>query len=71
MPVYEYHCPTCRSTFEMLRPMSRSTDDATCPSGHKKATRVLSLVANRPREAGAPSSGGGCGGCGGGCSCGG
>ena len=70
MPLYEYHCPSCRETFELLRPMRRSLEPATCPSGHAKAGRVLSLVADSPRGAGAPSGGGGCPGCAGGsCSC--
>ena len=73
MPLYEYRCASCRTTFELLRPMSRLGEDATCPAGHPKANRVLSLVADRPRDSGgAPSGGGGCPGCaGGGCSCGG
>jgi hypothetical protein len=54
MPLYEYHCPSCRQTFELLR----------------KAGRVLSLVANLPRDTGASATGGGCPGCAGGaCSC--
>lgn len=72
MPLYEYHCPSCRGTFELLRPMSRSSEIATCPAGHPKAERVLSLVAERPRGGSAAAGGGGCGGCAGGsCSCGG
>jgi putative FmdB family regulatory protein len=75
MPLYEYRCPTCRSTFELLRPMNRSEEAATCPAGHRGAERVLSLVAARAWGGAetfeAPSNGGGCGGCaGGGCACG-
>ena len=72
MPLYEYHCPSCRRTFELLRPMNRSSEPATCPSGHPNAGRVLSLVANLPRETGVSAATGGCPGCAGGaCSCGG
>ncbi|MCH7697756.1 MAG: zinc ribbon domain-containing protein [Chloroflexi bacterium] len=72
MPLYEYHCPSCRRTFELLRPMHRSSEPATCPSGHPKAGRVLSLVADLPRDTRASATGGGCPGCAGGaCSCGG
>jgi putative FmdB family regulatory protein len=74
MPLYEYRCPTCRSTFELLRPMSGAEQRATCPSGHGGATRVISLVAARAWDGapvpGAAASGGGCA-CGGGsCGCG-
>ena len=70
MPLYEYHCPSCRNTFELLRPMHQSAESATCPSGHPEAGRVLSLVADSPRGDSAPSGGGGCQGCaGGGCRC--
>ncbi|MCI0776925.1 MAG: zinc ribbon domain-containing protein [Chloroflexi bacterium] len=70
MPLYEYHCPSCRETFELLRPMQQATEPATCPSGHPKAGRVLSLIADPPRGASAQSGGGGCPGCAGGaCSC--
>jgi putative FmdB family regulatory protein len=73
MPLYEYRCPTCRTTFELLRPMSDAERKATCPSGHGGATRVISLVASRSWDgaavSGAAASGGGCA-CGGGsCGC--
>jgi putative FmdB family regulatory protein len=45
MPLYEYHCPQCETRFELLRPMSRSDDPATCPNGHKRAQRVPSVFA--------------------------
>ena len=49
MPLYEYRCSTCRATFELLRPMRRSSEPATCPHGHSGATRTISLVAARAR----------------------
>ncbi len=65
-------CPSCRRTFELLRSMNQSSEPATCPSGHPKAARVLSLVADLPRDTGAGAAGGGCRGCAGGsCGCGG
>ena len=61
MPLYEYHCQTCRTTFELLRPMHHSSEPATCPIGHSGATRVLSLVAARAKEGdGMMTAGGGC-----------
>jgi putative FmdB family regulatory protein len=74
MPLYEYHCPSCKTTFEVLRPMSNASSTAACPSGHKGASRVISLVASRAWAGeGAEtlrSGGGGCA-CGAGaCGCG-
>ncbi|MGY0486787.1 FmdB family zinc ribbon protein [Streptomyces sp. WG-D5] len=65
MPRYEYRCRTCTTTFELSRPMSASSDPATCPSGHEDTVKLLSAVA----VAGGASAGGGGGGgcCGGGC----
>jgi putative FmdB family regulatory protein len=60
MPLYEYRCPTCRKTFELLRPMSESTTGATCPRGHKHATRTLSLIAAPVRESSPGASQAGC-----------
>ncbi|MFZ9397164.1 MAG: FmdB family zinc ribbon protein [Ilumatobacteraceae bacterium] len=70
MPLYEFRCRTCESTFEVRRPMSEASDPATCPSGHPGAVRLLSVFASvgggsAPAASPAPSSGGGCGsGCG-------
>ena len=46
MPVYEYFCRTCNEKFELLRPMSRGEEPATCPDGHVGASRILSLFAS-------------------------
>ena len=76
MPLYEYRCRSCDTTFSERRPMSRSSEPATCPDGHPEARRVLSVFATAGRSSGgadapAPSFGGGGfgGGCGGGCAC--
>ena len=75
MPLYEYFCRKCAVKFELLRPMSRSEQPATCPQGHAGAARTLSVFApvGRGTEASydMPMSGGGGCGCGGACSCGG
>ncbi|MCH8995351.1 MAG: zinc ribbon domain-containing protein [Chloroflexi bacterium] len=60
MPLYEYHCQTCRTTFELLRPMNDSSEPSTCPAGHSGATRVVSLVAARAKEGDDMTAGGGC-----------
>ena len=46
MPLYEYYCPQCETRFELLRPMSRADDSATCPNGHQRAKRVLSVFSS-------------------------
>ncbi|MFG1945532.1 zinc ribbon domain-containing protein [Nonomuraea sp. NPDC048826] len=68
MPRYDYRCRACGSTFEVSRPMSASSDPASCPEGHDDTVKLLTTVgmtgsatATAPR----PASGGGC--CGGGC----
>ncbi len=75
MPLYEYHCPTCDTRFELLVPMSRSSAAAMCPAGHPGAPRVVSVFATHTKgENGSVSAlaggGGGCGSCSGGaCAC--
>ncbi|MFE9455671.1 zinc ribbon domain-containing protein [Streptomyces californicus] len=72
MPRYEFRCRTCGDTFEVSRPMARSSDPASCPAGHDDTVKLLSAVAvggaagsgSAPSGGGA-GSGGGC--CGGGC----
>lgn len=78
MPLYEYYCSRCAAKFELLRPLSRIDEAATCPAGHGGATRALSMFAVRTDNAGSwagdsaemPSAGGGCACGGGGCGCG-
>jgi putative FmdB family regulatory protein len=73
MPIYEYFCPRCASKFELLRPMDKADQPATCEQGHKGGTRVLSVVAAVGRgDDGtvAMMQGGGCACGGGGCGCG-
>jgi putative FmdB family regulatory protein len=73
MPLYEYYCRTCSAKFELLRPMSRSDEPATCPQGHPSGARTLSVFATVGKGGEAafgqmPAAGAGCA-CGGGCSC--
>ncbi len=69
MPLYEYYCPTCKTRFELLRSMSKASDAAPCPSGHRNAERVVSLVAARAWDGASVSMSGEA--FGGGCACGG
>jgi putative FmdB family regulatory protein len=65
MPVYEFRCRTCDTTFEARRPMAESNAAATCPDGHLDTVRLLSVFASvgaAPAGSPAPASGGGCGG---------
>ncbi len=73
MPMYEYYCAKCSTTFELMRAMMHRDATATCPKGHAGARRTLSMFASVRKGAAGESmpSGGGCG-CGGGaCGCGG
>jgi putative FmdB family regulatory protein len=71
MPRYEYRCRACGDTFELNRPMSQSSDPASCPQGHDDTVKLLSTVAVGGRSAQGFSGGGGGGCCGGACGCGG
>ncbi len=68
MPLYEYYCRECEGKFELLRPMSRSDEPATCPQGHAGAQRVLSVFAAFSSGEGGTEAvaGGGCAACAGG-----
>ncbi|HEX4755894.1 MAG TPA: zinc ribbon domain-containing protein [Candidatus Dormibacteraeota bacterium] len=76
MPVYEYRCNDCRTTFEVLRRMGDRELSALCPSCESRASMpLISQVAAThgataaSATAGAPATAsGGC--CGGGCGCG-
>ncbi len=70
MPIYEYWCPECKSSFEKLRPMNGKDSEVVCPRCSSSVKKMLSVVAVVGRNVeGESYSGGGCG-CGGGCSCG-
>ena len=45
MPVYEYFCPSCKSRFDQLRPMSAMDDVARCIECDTPSRRVISLFA--------------------------
>lgn len=66
MPIYEYRCAECDDLFELRRPVADAGADATCPSGHGGARRVLSRFAATGRAASPIPAGGGCGA---GCAC--
>ena len=45
MPIYEYICSDCELKFELLRPLSQASEEASCPRCHKTAERKLSKFA--------------------------
>jgi putative FmdB family regulatory protein len=45
MPIYEYRCPDCRSSFELLRPMTQSGEAAVCPKCGHTSTKAISRFA--------------------------
>ncbi|OGO02431.1 MAG: hypothetical protein A2Y59_06145 [Chloroflexi bacterium RBG_13_52_14] len=64
MPIYEYKCPKCGLKFELLRPMSKSNEDAPCPTCKNGAKRaVSSFAAFTKSSSGSPSAVAGSGGC--------
>lgn len=72
MPLYEYYCPKCESKYELLRPLSRMNEPASCPTGHSGGERVLSMFAALTKGSDGEMSavgGSGCAACAGG-SCG-
>ena len=45
MPTYDFHCPSCESSFEERRSFARSDEPATCPTcGDAHAAKVISTV---------------------------
>ncbi len=61
MPIYEYCCPKCGLKFELLRPMSKSNDDAPCPTCKNGAKRAVSMFAALTKSS--SGAGGGCSTC--------
>ena len=44
MPLYEYDCTACGTTFEKLRPMSKASTSAPCAQcGSAETSRAISL----------------------------
>ncbi len=45
MAIYEYRCTKCGATFELMRSMSHSDNDAPCPECGAPAEKKLSVFA--------------------------
>jgi putative FmdB family regulatory protein len=70
MPVYEYYCRSCDTTFDKLRPIRAADEMAECPAGHPGAARTITVFATLSKGGAAeamPAGGGCCGGSG--CAC--
>ncbi|HEY2430313.1 MAG TPA: zinc ribbon domain-containing protein [Acidimicrobiales bacterium] len=61
MPLYEYVCRECDARFEARRPMAEADDPVSCPSGHARVSRRLSVFATTGRASAAAGSGVPCG----------
>jgi len=73
MPIYEYVCPECDTTFEKMRSLSQSDQPCECPSCKAEARRKLSVFAafsqsmgGVPKAVPGAGSGPSCSSCGGG-----
>jgi putative FmdB family regulatory protein len=47
MPIYEYFCPGCGKTFELMRPFSQSDATACCPACGINGEKLLSAFASK------------------------
>ena len=72
MPIYDYRCTDCDSTYDVYHKTREIAEDVVCPScGSTKHTRLMSIPAAAVMNGGSASSasscdsGGGC--CGGAC----
>jgi len=45
MPLYEYHCPSCDLTFEVLTSLSEASKKKPCPECGRRAPRIVSAFA--------------------------
>ncbi len=52
MPLYEYACPRCPTTFARLRPLAAAAEPAPCPACGTPASRTITPFALLGRAAG-------------------
>ena len=67
MPLYEYRCPHCELTFDLLRPFSKADALATCPKclgeDTKRAISRIAFFSRNSDGSTSASSSSGCAGC--------
>jgi len=77
MPLYEYYCTDCRTTFDRIRPMNQADAPVECKNCESSRTsRTISIFATHVKGESTSAAmkttmsnfGGGC--CGGACGCG-
>ncbi len=79
MPLYEYYCLSCQTSFDRLRPVATADEPADCPNcgspedvrrtiTHAVMVGAAGAEVLSPATSGSNGAGGGC--CGGGCGCG-
>ena len=50
MPIYEYCCSKCNNKFELLRTLSQSDEDTSCPQCQNVARRIFSRFASFSKD---------------------
>jgi putative FmdB family regulatory protein len=64
MPIYEYYCSDCNTTFELLRPKRQANELAVCKGcSGSHTSRTISVFAAHSGGRALAGSGGGCAGC--------
>ncbi len=72
MPVYEYRCKTCETSFEQRRSVAEASSAVLRPAGHGDVVKLISIFAATGRAEPSPLTACGSpvpGSCGGGCAC--
>ena len=54
MPIYEYYCAKCDAEYELLRPVSKATETAPCPTCGGPGDRQLSTFSFKSNSFTAP-----------------
>ncbi len=57
MPVYEYYCVSCDLEYELIRPVSKMDDAATCANCNQNGQRQLSNFSFKSKTFSAPKLG--------------
>jgi putative FmdB family regulatory protein len=66
MPIFDYHCTDCGSTYEVFHKVREKTEDIVCPkcgSNHSKkqmSAPVISMGGSSSTESNTQNFGGGC-----------
>jgi putative FmdB family regulatory protein len=52
MPIYEFRCPSCKQSFDVMRSRAKAGDPAVCPDDGTNSQRVFSSSAILTGKAG-------------------